>query len=121
MMMPLGRMANLKESISENLLIIKTCLTTLWFWIPVLFAVYLWVQLGLMFYISPLVAIIVPSILIVYAIIHEDKRTKALYGLESEQSKDSGKKLLSDVDMKRLVNEYNVMVTNRKKSQDDQN
>jgi hypothetical protein len=121
MMMPLGRIANLKESISESLLIIKTCLTTIWFWIPVLLSAYLWVQLGLMFYIHPLIAIIVPSILVVYALIHEDKRTKALYGLDSRQSEDSGKKLLSEVDIKRLVDEYNVMLNNRKKSQDDKN
>lgn len=121
MLMPLGRIANFKESLLESMLIIKTCLTTFWFWVPVLLSAYLWVQLGIMFYISPLAALIVPSILVVYALIREDKRTEAQYGLDSKQSEDSGKKLLSEVDIRRLVSEYNVMLKNKKKSQDDKN
>lgn len=119
--MPLGRIANFKESLLEAMSIIKTCLTTFWFWVPVLFSAYLWVQLGIMFYIHPLAAVIVPSILIVYALIHEDRRLKAQYGLDNKQSKDSGKNLLSEVDIRRLVSEYNVMLRNNKKSQDDKN
>jgi len=114
--MPLGRIENFKESLLESLLIVKTCLTTIWFWVPVLLAAYMWVQLGMMFYISPLAALIVPSILIVYALIHENRRTRALYGLDSMQSEDSGKKLLSEVDIRKLVSEYNVMLKNKKKS-----
>jgi hypothetical protein len=121
MLMPLRRIANLKESLSESLLIIKTCLTTIWFWIPVLLSGYFVLQFGIMFYIHPLALIIVPSILVVYALIREDRRTKALYGLDGKQSEDSGKKLLSDVDIKKLVSEYNVMLKDRKKSQDGKN
>lgn len=119
--MPLGRIANFKDSLLESILIIKTCLTTFWFWVPVLLTAYLWVQLGIMFYIHPLAVVIVPSILIVYALIQEDRRLKAQYGLDGKQSRDSGKKLLSEVDMRRLVSEYNVMLKNDKKSRDDKN
>jgi len=119
--MSLGHIANLKESLSESFLIIKTCLTTFWFWVPVLLSFYIVLQLGIMFYIHPLALIIVPSILIIYAVISDDRRTKAIYGLDGKQSEDTGKKLLSDVDIERLVSEYNVMLKDRKKPQDDEN
>jgi O-antigen ligase len=121
MLMPLGRIENFKASLLESLAIIKTCLTTIWFWIPVLLAAYMWVQLGMMFYISPLAALIVPSILIVYALIQENRRTRALYGLDGMQSEDSGKRLLAEVDIRRLVSEYNVMLKNKKESEDNEN
>lgn len=121
MLMPLRRIENFKESLLESFLIIKTCLTTFWFWLPVLLTAYMWIQLGMMFYISPLAALIVPSILIVYALVRENRRTKALYGLDGMQSEDSGKKLLSEVEIRRLVSEYNVMLKNKKKSQDNEN
>lgn len=105
----------------ELILIAKTCLTSFWFWVPVLFAAYMWAQLGIMFYIHPLALAIVPSILIVYALIQEDRRFKAQYGLDKNQSMDTGKKLLSEVDMRRLVSEYNVLLKNDKKAQDNKN
>lgn len=101
------------------MLTVKTCLTSFWFWVPVIFAAYMWAQLAIMFYIHPLALAIVPSILIVYALIKEDRRVKAQYGLDRKQSIDTGKKLLSEVDMRRLVSEYNAMLKNDKKSQDN--
>jgi len=99
----------------------KTCLTTFWFWVPVLFSAYMWAQLAIMFYIHPLALAIVPSILIIYAFIQEDRRFKAQYGLDRKKIIDTGKKLLSEVDMRKLVSEYNVMLKNDKKSQDNKN
>jgi len=81
----------------------------------------MWVQLGIMFYIHPLALVIVPSVLIIYALIQEDRRFKAQYGLDKSRSIDTGKKLLSEVDMKRLVSEYNAMLKNREKSRDAKN
>jgi hypothetical protein len=104
----------------ELILIAKTCLTSFWFWVPVLFAAYMWAQLGIMFYIHPLALAIIPSILIAYALIQEDRRFKAQYGLDKNQSIDTGKKLLSEVNMKRLVSEYSVLLKNDKKSQDNE-
>jgi len=103
------------------ILIAKDCLTNFWFWVPVLFAAYMWAQLGIMFYIHPLALAILPSILIVYALIQEDRRFKAQHGLDWKQSIDTGKKLLSEVDIRRLVSEYNAMLKNDKKSQDTEN
>ena len=117
----LGRIANFKDSLVEAILLVKTCLTTFWFWVPVIFAAYMWAQLGIMFYIHPLALVIVPSVLIIYALIQEDRRFKAQYGLDKSQSIDTGKKLLSEVDMKRLVNEYNTMLKKDKESQDAKN
>jgi len=54
----LGRIANFKDSLVEAILLVKTCLTTFWFWVPVIFAAYMWAQLGIMFYIHPLALVI---------------------------------------------------------------
>jgi len=117
----LGRIANFKDSLVEAILLVKTCLTTFWFWVPVIFAAYMWAQLGIMFYVHPLALAIVPSVLIIYALIQEDRRFKAQYGLDKSRSIDTGKKLLSEVDMRKLVSEYNAMLKNDKKSQDTEN
>lgn len=119
--MLLGRITDLKDSVIEAVLLVKTCLTTFWFWVPVLFAAYMWAQLAIMFYIHPLALVIVPSVLIVYALVQEERRVRAQYGLDRKKSVDTGKVLLSEVDMKRLVSEYNVMLKNAKKSQDNKN
>lgn len=110
--------ANFKDSIVEAMLIVKACLSTFWFWVPVLFSAYMWVQLWIMFYIHPLTLAIVPSFLIIYALIQEDKRINAQYKLSGKQSTDTGKKLLSEVDIRKLVSEYNDMLKNDKKTQD---
>ena len=67
---------NFKDSIIETLLIVKTCLTTVWFWIPVLFGVYIWAQLGIMFFIHPLALCVLPAILVAYSFYRENKRSQ---------------------------------------------
>jgi len=73
----------LKESILETLLIIKACLTSFWFWLPTIFAGYMFLQLWMFFYIHPLTLAILPIILSIYLTIEEEKRVKAQYGLDN--------------------------------------
>ena len=86
--MALQKLRSLKETIIELSTVAKACLTTFWFWVPPIFAVYMWLQLWLMFFVHPLTLIIVPGILLVYSLVNEDKRVKAMYGLQSVKKKN---------------------------------
>jgi len=92
---PTQKLKNIKESIKETLHIIKVCFTTIWFWIPALLALYMILQLWIMFFIHPLALLIVPTILIIYLIIQEDKRLKAMYGLETAKKKKASDPMFS--------------------------
>lgn len=87
--MALQKLRNLKETIIELATVAKACLTTFWFWVPPIFALYMWLQLWLMFFVHPLTLIIVPAILLVYSLVQEDKRIKAMYGLQSVKKKNA--------------------------------
>jgi len=91
----LKKLHNLKESIKDVAGIVKVCLKTFWFWVPVLFALYMILQLWIMFFINPLALLIVPIILVIYLIIQEDKRFKAMYGLEKAKKKGSSDPLFT--------------------------
>ena len=92
---PTQKLKNIKESIKETLHIIKVCFTTIWFWIPALLALYMILQLWIMFFIHTLALLIVPTILIIYLIIQEDKRLKAMYGLETAKKKKASDPMFS--------------------------
>jgi hypothetical protein len=75
-----GTIRDFKDSLLEVLWIAKCCLTTFWFWLPILFMGYVFLQLWMMFFIHPLTAFVLPAILCVYAFLQEEKRFKARYG-----------------------------------------
>lgn len=79
--MPVKRLQSFKESFIEILVIVKVCLTSFWFWLPVLFCVYFYLQIWLIFFVHPLAIFILPLILSTYLILHEEKRAKAFYDL----------------------------------------
>ena len=70
-----------KESILETVLIVKTCLTTFWFWVPLLYAILFFLQIWMFFFIHPLTLLIFPAVISVYSIFLEEKRFEAKYGL----------------------------------------
>jgi hypothetical protein len=72
---------SLRESIYEMLILVKVCLTSVWFWLPPLFGLFIIFELYLLC-INPLLLLIAPSIMIVYGLAWEEKRTKAQYGLK---------------------------------------
>jgi uncharacterized membrane protein len=63
------------EEIFEILFIVKVCLTSFWFWVPILYAVYSIFQIWMLVYIHPLTILILPTALIFYLLIL-DKRKK---------------------------------------------
>jgi hypothetical protein len=85
--MNMQKLRNLEETIWELAVLAKACLTTFWFWVPPLFAIYMYLQLWMMFFVHPLTLAILPTILFVYAIIEENKRTRAMYGLDIVKKK----------------------------------
>jgi len=70
------------EEILEILFIVKVCLTSIWFWVPILYAVYSIFQIWILVYIHPLTILILPTALIVYLLIL-DKRKKTFKGEHS--------------------------------------
>jgi hypothetical protein len=71
-----------KEDIVETFLLIKVCLTSFWFWVPVLYAAYLFIQIWMFIAIHPLTLFILPSALAIYSLKQEKKRMKAQYGIQ---------------------------------------
>ncbi len=80
-MMPVKRLQSFKESFSEILVIVKVCLTSFWFWLPVLHCIYFFLQIWLIFYVHPLTILLLPLILSIYLILQREKRAKAFYDL----------------------------------------
>jgi hypothetical protein len=77
----LKQLQNLKDFIVEISMLVKACVTSVWFWVPVAYAVLFYLQLWLMFFVHPLTILIMPSILVAYLIIREEKRARAYYEL----------------------------------------
>ena len=113
------KVQSLKESIMDALAIVKAALTTFWFWVPVLFAVFLYAELSLMI-INPLLLLIGPSILIVYALYWEEKRAKAQYGVMDAKSMHGAdsmsatpQKISTQEEADELVEEYKKLLRKR--------
>lgn len=118
---------SLKESIYELLFLTKVCLTSVWFWVPPLFALFVIVELY-MICINPLLLMIGPGILIVAALIWEDRRTRAQYGLKEVRLVKSSdmlftepRKVEQDIDVERLVKEYSNMIDKQKEGEPAEN
>lgn len=116
-----GEKQSLKESIIEIWAIIKACVTSFWFWVPTLFCIYLYIQLYLML-INPLFLTIVPAILIIYALLWEEKRTKAKYDIKDTKIVYASNPLFTPpqealakkAEIDQLVEEYKKMLKKRK-------
>ncbi len=83
------RASEFKRSVLEILWIIKTSLTTFWFWLPVLYAAYFYIQLWMIFIVHPLTIIILPTILSIYVVREEKKRKQARYQFSSTKSREA--------------------------------
>ena len=76
-----------KDDFLEILLIVKLCLTSFWFWLPVLYGGYLVLQIWLLVAVHPLTILIVPAILSAFLIVTREKRMKIQYGTGDEKPK----------------------------------
>lgn len=79
------RLQGLKESIIETFFLVKMCFTCFWFWLPVLFAAYFFIQLWMIVFIHPLTLFILPAILSIYSILQEEERLELQYGFGKKQ------------------------------------
>jgi hypothetical protein len=77
-----NKLRNLTDSLIEILTVIKTCLTTIWFWLPILYVFVFLFHLWMMFYIHPLTLFLFPSALAIYSVYVDNKRTKTRYDLQ---------------------------------------
>jgi hypothetical protein len=73
---------NIADSFAEIVSIAKTVLSTMWFWVPVAYALYFLAQLWLIFFVHPLTAFVTASLLGFYAVYLEGKRAATRYSLK---------------------------------------
>jgi hypothetical protein len=114
-----------KESLLEIFYIIKACFSSFWFWLPPLFAVYMYLELYLLC-VSPLLVLIGPIITIIYALFWEEKRIKAQYDIKDLKAMRSSDPMFSmphnatnKKQIEELVEEYKRMIKNRTEKSDD--
>jgi hypothetical protein len=77
----MGRFKGFTDSVREVLWITRSTVSTFWFWLPMIYFVYIIVQLWLVFYVHPLTLAIVPVAMVVYGVRMEEKRIRIRYGL----------------------------------------
>lgn len=80
---------DVKEDIVETFLLIKVCLTSFWFWLPVLYAAYFFIEIWLFVVVHPLTILVLPAALAVYACVLEEKRMKSLYEIRNKKTSET--------------------------------
>lgn len=115
-----------KESFIEILMVVKVCLTSFWFWLPVLYCVYFYFQILLIFWVHPLTILILPLILSVYLILLQEKRVKAFYEINkvryisaSEPFGEGPKVKPFKWKVEESVREYEKLLKEKQKEQKD--
>jgi hypothetical protein len=123
----LNKLQEFKDSILEVLLIIKVCLTTVWFWIPPLVAVYIFFQLWLVFFVHPLTILILPVVFAVFAMVWEEKTAEARYGLDKVKLVDASDPLGTSpvwekvtFDVEKAISEYNESLENAEGTKEEE-
>lgn len=103
------------------LLLTKAILTSFWFWLPIIFAAYMFFQLYLMC-IHPLLLLIGPAVITIYALLWEEKRVKAKYGIKdvrvlraSEPMFSLPRPLTRKENVESLVEEYKALLEQTEK------
>ena len=71
-----GRLRELINSVLETFVVIRICLTSFWFWLPIFYVCLFFFHLWMMVYVHPLTIIILPGILIAYSFYSDKKRIK---------------------------------------------
>lgn len=80
----MGAMRDFIDFVKDAFGITGVVLTSKWIWLTIGLGVYFIFQAWLMLAISPLVLLILPTILIVYLLVNEDKRTAAQHSLKKK-------------------------------------
>ena len=114
---------NYKESFLEITWIIKTSLTTIWFWFPILVVLAPMIELWVFFMINPLLILILPAAVTVAALRIDAKRTRARYLMGDKNNPiirpiGLGPEFLADWNDKEKVKEYLETLNKADKDQD---
>jgi len=125
MMRPVKRLQSSKESFIEILVIVKACLTSFWFWLPVLYGVFFYMQIWLIFCVHPLTILVLPIAISIYAIIQDEKKAKTFYELNrikyfsaSHPLGEGPKMKTSNLKVEKYVKEYEKLL--KKKQEEKQ-
>jgi hypothetical protein len=78
----MGRLKSFTDTVREVLWITRNTVSTFWFWLPIIYFLYIIVQLWLVFYVHPLTLAIVPIAMVIYGVRMEEKRVRLRYGLQ---------------------------------------
>jgi hypothetical protein len=114
----MNRLGSIADSFTEIVSIAKTVLSTVWFWVPIVYALYFIVQLWLIFYVHPLTAFAAATLIGVYAIQLEGKRAMARYSLKKTMFLSAthpfseGPKPVDEqeTELERMVEEYEILL-----------
>ena len=104
-----------KESVIEILLLTKMLLTSFWFWLPVAFLMFLYLQILMFFFIHPLTVLIAPAVLSLYAIRLERKRLASRYPLGFPKDINSLHHLENWNPVEKRVEEYQELIQEQEK------
>jgi hypothetical protein len=102
---------NNRESFLEIIWIIKTSLTTFWFWVPVLVGIIPLFELWIIITFNPLAAFALPAVVAAGVLIIDDKRTRARYQMGDKNNPvihpvGTGSEFLANWDAQKKVKEY---------------
>lgn len=115
----LSGLRKFKGSVWDFLVIAKTCFTSIWYWIPVLFQAYMLFQFWLIFFVHPLTLLILPAVLVAYLLWREQKRSEIRYGLKKKLSSYSiGTKVESRSKVELALDEYEKTIKRKRKNKE---
>lgn len=119
----MGKLRDYKNSFVEVVWIARSTLSTFWFWFPIIYMAYVFVQLWLMFYVHPITLAILPVTLIIYGVHLEEKRVKLRYGLSKTKRLSTLRSMgaepeplkQADWEVEQSVEQYEKMLRDQKK------
>lgn len=103
----------IKENFLEIIWIIKTCITTFWFWVPIAVALIPPIEILIYVEINPLAIFVLPAIVVAIALILDDKRMKARYHFSKPVG--LGDEFIANWNEKQKVQEYLEVLEDKKK------
>jgi hypothetical protein len=106
----------IKENLLEIIWIIKTCLTTFWFWVPLLVGLTPVVEICVYVFINPLAIFVLPAVITAVALILDDRRSKARYRYGKPVG--LGDEFIANWNEKQKVQEYLEVLDYKKKRND---
>ncbi len=112
----------MKDDVYEALLTVWICLTSFWFWLPVMYGGYIVLQIWLLVAVHPLTILILPAIISAFLVITREKRMKAQYGIADGKPKSlepfsltTRERANVSWDVEKALEEYKKMTSKKEK------